>query len=118
MMGLLAKETPVSRSTMRSRTSCGDFAVEVLHAFAGAGLHGIKQRLTFTFAFFDAFASAGIGFQDFGHGNASAAVGLRQEPLANDVAERFARNARELLCCSSGENELTMRSTVLAHPWY
>ena len=40
----------------------GDFAVEVLHAFAGAGLHGVEQGLAFALAFFDALARARIGF--------------------------------------------------------
>ena len=43
----------------------GDFAIEVLHAFGCAGLHGVEQRLAFAVTFFDALAGAGVDLQDF-----------------------------------------------------
>src|SRR5579863_4845707 len=64
-----------------------DLAVEVLHSFRGAGLHGVEQGLVFALAFFDALAGAGIRFQHFKCGDSPAAICLRHETLADDVPE-------------------------------
>ncbi len=64
-----------------------NLTIEMLHSVGGAGLHGIQKILILALAFFDALASAGVGFENLEGSHAPAAIGLRHQPLADDVAE-------------------------------
>jgi hypothetical protein len=81
----------------------GDFAIEVLHAFGGAGFHSVEQGLAFVFAFFDALAGASIGFENFSDRDASGAIDFWQQPLTDDVAERFGEALAHVLLFCGGE---------------
>src|SRR5579863_3045376 len=67
----------------------GDLAIEVLHPFRRAGFHDVEQSLSFALAFFNALASASVGFEHFEDRHAAAAVGFGNQTLADDVAKRF-----------------------------
>ena len=55
-----------------------NLAVEILHALISPGFHGIEQGLVLALAFFDAFAGARIGFENFDRRDAPVAPGLGQ----------------------------------------
>src|ERR1019366_3433715 len=80
-----------------------DLTVEMLHPFGSAGLHGVEKTFVLALPFFDALADAGIRFEDFEGSNAPAAIRLRHEPLADDVAERLGKTLAHRLLLSRRE---------------
>src|SRR6266571_1931130 len=88
-----------------------DFAIEMLHAFGRAVAHGIEQRLAFALAFFDVFASAHGGLQDFNRCNAPLSVCFGKQALRNNKRNAFESRVR-IACWSAKGKTPTMRSTV------
>ncbi len=76
-------------SSTLERMSFSISIVEALHSFFRAVAHGIEQRFSFGFAFLHVLARAQRGFQNLEGGDAAGAVGLGNQALRNDVAERF-----------------------------
>src|SRR5450755_2595713 len=81
-----------------------DFAVEVLHAFGVAVAHGVEERLAFGFAFFDVFAGAHGGFENFDGGDAALVVFPGEQALRNNIAESFGQTGANGLLIGKRKN--------------
>src|SRR6516165_5137470 len=74
-----------------------NFSVEVLHAVGRAIPHCVEKALAFRLAFFDVFACAHRGFEDFDDGDAALAVEAGKQALRKNVAKGLRKASTDTL---------------------
>src|SRR6266699_7160592 len=81
-----------------------NFTVEMLHTLGAAIAHGIEKGFALGLPFFNVFASAHSGLEDFDGGNAALGVLARKKALGNDVAEGLGKASANGLLVGQRKN--------------